>query len=187
MISNRLERVEQAKYLAENLGVEESIIREELKKAVVSKRGKLEIQSTDAQTKLSPSEKNLLKVMIGDGKAAEEIIRELSVNEDYQGLRSEGIFREAITLFKDEGRIDLNRLQERLPDERDRELLNQAIFNELDTDQSLGCLEGIRHQRMRQQIDDLQKKIQQAELSQDFDLLAKLHTEKLALKRQMAG
>jgi DNA primase len=187
MISNRLERVEQAKYLAENFGVEESIIREELKKAVISKRGKLEIRSTDLGTKLSPSEKNLLKVMVGNGIAAEKIIRELSVNEDYQGLQSEGIFREAIALFKDEGRIDLNRLQERLRDERDRQILNQAIFNELDTDQSLGCLEGIRLQRMRQQIDELQKKIQQAELSQDFDLLAKLHTEKLALKRQMAG
>src|SRR3990172_6921857 len=178
MISNRLERVEQAKYIAESFGVEESIIREELKKAVISKRGKLEIQSSDFRTKLSPSEKNLLKVIVGNGIAAEKVIRELSVTADYQGLQLEGIFREAIALFKDEGKIDLNRLQERLRDERDRQILSQALFNELDMDQSLSCLEGIRHQRMRQQIDELQKKIRQAELSQDFDLLAKLHTEK---------
>jgi hypothetical protein len=87
----------------------------------------------------------------------------------------------------EEGAIDPTRLQERLGDDRDRQILNQALFNDLDSEQTLGSLEGIRRQKMRQRIDELQKKIKQAELSQDFDLLAKLHTEKLALKRQTTG
>ena len=187
LISNRLERVEQAKHVAESFGVEESVIREELKKGIISGKGKFEIQSSKLITALSSSEKNLLKAIVGNAKTAKEIIRELSATQDHVGLQSEGIFREAIALFNEEGKIDPNRLQERLLNERDRQILNQAIFNELDTDQSLGSLEGIRRQRMRQQIDELQKKIRQAELSQDFDLLARLHTEKMVLKRQIAS
>jgi len=187
LISNRLERVEQAKHVAESFGVEESVIREELKKGAFSRNAKFEIKSLRIGTTLSPSEKNLLKAIVSNESTAGDIIRELSATQDHVGLQSEGIFREAIALFTEEGQIDPNRLQERLLSERDRNMLNQALFNDLDTDQSLGSLEGIRRQRMRQQIDELQKKIRQAELSQDFDLLAKLHTEKLVLKRQIAS
>ena len=41
LISNRLERVEQAKHVAESFGVEESVIREELKKGAHFKKCKI--------------------------------------------------------------------------------------------------------------------------------------------------
>ncbi|MFN8008470.1 MAG: DNA primase [Terriglobia bacterium] len=187
LISNRIERIEQAKHVAEIFNIDESVIREELKKGIRSKNSPVSIDSKSFGPKLSKSEKNLLNAVLGSQTVAKEIIQELSATQNHIGLQSEGIFQEAIALFTEEGKIDLNRLQERLRNERDLILLNQALFNELDTDQSLESLEGIRRQRMRQQIDELQKKIRQAELSQDFDLLAKLHSEKLALKRQIAS
>lgn len=187
LISNRLERIEQAKHVAESFGVDESVIREELRKGTISRNVKYEIKSLKMGTPLSPSEKSLLKAIVSNEGIAGDIIRELSATQDHVGLQSEGIFREAIALFNEEGKIDPNRLQERLLDERDRNVFNQALFYDLDTDQSHGSLEGIRRQRMRQQIDELQKKIRQAELSQDFDLLTRLHSEKLALKRQTAS
>ena len=187
LISNRLERAEQAKHVAESFQVEESVIREELKKGINSRSAKFEIKPSRLGTAPSPSEKNLIKAIVSNERNAGDIIRELSATQNHIGLQSEGIFREAIALFNEEGKIDPNRLQERLLSERDRNILNQALFNDLDTDQSLESLEGIRRQQMRQQIDELQMKIRQAELSQNFDLLTKLHTEKLALKRQIAS
>ncbi len=187
LISNRLERAEQAKHVAESFQVEESVIREELRKGANSRNAKFEIKPSRLGTALSSSEKNLIKAIVSNESTAGDIIRELSATQDHIGLQSEGIFREAIALFNEEGKIDPNRLQERLLNERDRSMLNQALFNDLDTEQSLGSLEGIRRQRMRQQIDELQMKIRQAEISQNFDLLTKLHTEKLALKRQIAS
>jgi DNA primase len=187
LISNRLERAEQAKHVAESFQVDESVIREELKRGANLRNAKFEIKPSRLGTALSSSEKNLIKAIVSNEGTSGDIIRELSATQDHIGLQSEGIFREAIALFNKEGKIDLNRLQERLLNERDRNILNQALFNDLDTEQSLGSLEGIRRQRMRQQIDDLQMKIRQAEISQNFDLLTKLHTEKLALKRQIAS
>ena len=187
MISNRIERVEQIKQVAEFLGVEESIIREELKKTISPQRGKLEISRNQLKTNLSASEKYLLKAVLDEGPATKEIIQELSVSGDYIGLQSESIFREIVALFKEEGRIDPNRVLERLASEQDKEFVNQALFSEMDMDQAVRSLDGIKRQKTEQEISLLQKQIKEAELAQDFELLSNLHSKKTALKRMMAG
>ena len=184
-ISNRLERVEQTKRVAEFFGFEESIIREELKKTAKPKE-KPEINRLQIRSKLTPSEKSLLKAILDNPKTASEVVEQLSASEDYLGLDSESIFREAIAIFRNEGRIDPGRLLERLDNDRDKDFVNQALFSELDMDQAIRCLEGLRRQKAKLEIDQLQKEIRQAELTQDFELLASLHSRKVALKRSVA-
>ncbi len=187
MTSNRIERVEQTKQVAEFLGIEESIIREELKKTISTQGGKLEINRNQLKTNLTVSEKYLLKAVLDQGPAAREIMQELSVSEDYVGLQSESIFREIVALFKEEGRIDPSRVQEKLANERDKEFLSQALFSEMDMDQAVRSLDWIRRYKTEQEITLLQKKIKEAELAQDFELLSNLHSKKAALKRMMAS
>lgn len=186
LVANRLERVEQAKQVAEFFGVDESIIREELKKATISKQRKLEISSSQIKPKLTASEKYLLKAILDNEQVACEVLQQLSVSEDYRGLQSEGIFREAIALFREEGKLDPARLLDRLNNDRDADFVNQALFSELDMDQAIRCLEGIRRQRAELEIDQLQREIRQAELAQDFELMATLHSRKETLRRSMA-
>lgn len=185
-ISNRMERVEQTKRVAEFFGFEESIIREELKKTANPKQDKPEIKRSQIRSKLTPSEKHLLKAILDNPATAREVIAQLTASEDYLGLDSESIFREAIAIFRTEGRIDPNRLLERLDNDRDKDFVNQALFSELDMDQAIRCLEGLRRQKTKLEIDQLQKEIRQAELSQNFELLASLHSRKVALKRSVA-
>src|SRR5262245_6619708 len=185
-ISNRLERVEQTKRVAEFFGFEESIIREELRKTANLRQERPEISRSQIRSKLTPSEKYLLKAILDNPGAAREVIQQLSASEDYLGLDSESIFRQAIAIFKEEGRIDPSRLLERLDNDRDKDFVNQALFSELDMDQAIRCLEGLRRQKAKLEIDQLQKEIRQAELSQDFELLANLHSRKVALKRSVA-
>ena len=52
-------------------------------------------------------------------------------------------------------------------------------------DQAIRCLEGLRRQKAKLEIDQLQKEIRQAEVSQNFELLASLHSRKVALKRSV--
>jgi DNA primase len=186
LIANRIERVEQTKQVAEFFGVEESIIRQELKKAVGKKPEKLEIDRNRIKTNLTTSERYLLKAILDSEQMASDVLQQLSESKDYEGLQSEGIFREAIAIFREEGKLDPARLFERLPSDRDKDLVNQALFSEFDMDQAIRCLEGMRRQRTKLEIDQLQKEIRQAELSQDFALLASLHTRKTALKRSVA-
>jgi DNA primase len=187
LISNRFERLEQTKHVAEFFGVEETIIREELKKATNSKQSKLEIDRAHIKAKLTTSEKYLLKAILDNEQTAREVVGQLSVSEDYRGLQSENIFREVIAIFREEGKLDPGRLLDRLGNDQDRDFVNQALFSELGMDQAIRCLEGMRRQRAKLEIDQLQKEIRQAELSQDFELLASLHTRKTVLKRSMAS
>jgi DNA primase len=186
LISNRLERLEQTKEVAESFGVEETIIREELKKATNSKQDKLAIDRTRLQAKLTPSEKYLIKAILGNDQTAREVIQQLSVSEDYRGLESEGIFREAIAIFREEDKLDPARLLDRLNNDRDKDFVNQALFS-LDFDQVTSSLEGLKRLRITREIDELQRKIAKADPSREFELQVSLHSKKMELNRLKQG
>ncbi len=82
--------------------------------------------------------------------------------------------------------MEIGILEERLPEPADRDLLNQALFSELNWEQAWSSLEGLKRHRTEREISLLQKQIQEAEKSQDFKLLAALHARKVELKRQIA-
>jgi DNA primase len=186
-ISNRIEKVERIAGVAEAFGLEESIIREELKRATNQSREKLEIGPAQLRTVLKPSEKYLLKAVLENGPIAAEILEKLASSSDYVGLQSENIFREIIAIYQKEGNITLDALQERLGNDIDRDFVNQALFGELDQEEAVHCLEGIKRQKAEQEILLLQKRIKEAEISQNYELLASLHSKKTELKRMMAS
>jgi len=180
-ISNRLERVEQTKRVAEFFGFEESIIREELRKTAKPNQEKPEINRSQIRSKLTPSEKYLLRAIMDNPKTAQEVIEQLSASEDYLGLESESIFRKAIVIFREEGRIDPGHLLERLDNDRDKDSVNQALFSELSFEVG-NCLAVFKEKRSRLEGSQLQKRIKEAE--QDAALSGKLFEQRKALKLQ---
>jgi DNA primase len=186
-ISNRIEKLERIARVAEAFSLDESAIREELKRATDQNREKLGIAPAQLRTQLKPSEKHLLKAVLENGPIAAEVLEKLAGSNDYVGLQSENIFREIIAIYRKEGTITLNALQERLGNDTDRDFVNQALFGELDQEEALHCLEGIKRQKTEQEIILLQKQIKEAEVSQNYELLASLHSKKTELKRAMAG
>ena len=185
-VPNRIERTELVKKVAEEFRIDESLIREELKSSASQQREPSGIRRPSQRTELKQSEKYLLKAILEDELTAQTVVPELAASRDYQGLLSENLFKEIITLYAEQGRIDLLRLQDRLRDVQDKLFLNQALFTQLDQVEALRCLEAIKRQKAEQEIAMLQKQIQQAESSQDFEMLASLHTKKTQLKRLMA-
>ncbi|MSO23252.1 MAG: DNA primase [Acidobacteria bacterium] len=181
-IPNRMERVEQTKRVAEFFGFEESIIREELKKTAKPKQEKPEINRSQIRSKLTPSEKYLLKAILDNPKTAQEVIEQLSVSGDYLGLDSEGIFRQAIAIFTQEGRIDPGRLLERLDNNRDKDFVNQALFSELSFEVR-DCLAELKKMRSKLVGSQLQNRIRK-EAEQDAALSAELFEKRKALKLQ---
>jgi len=186
-ISNRIEKLERISRVAEAFSLEESTIREELKRATDQNREKLEIVPARLRTQLKPSEKHLLKAVLENGPAATEVLERLASSNDFIGLQSENIFREIVAIYQKEGTITLNAIQERLGNDVDRDFVNQALFSELDQEEALHCLEGIKRQKTEQEILLLQKQIKEAEVSQNYELLASLHSKKTELKRMMAS
>ncbi len=186
-ISNRIEKLERITRVAEAFALEESAIREELRRAANASREKLQIDSGQLRITLKSAEKFLLKALLEGGPTAAEVIEKLNSSADYVGLQSENIFREILAIYQKDGKISLNVLQERLENDTDKDFVNQALFSELDQEDALHCLEGIRRQKVEQEILLLQKKIKEAEVSQNYELLANLHSRKSELKRMMAS
>jgi DNA primase len=186
-ISNRIERLERISRVAEAFSLEESVIREELRRAPNDSREKPQILPGQLRTTLKSSEKFLLKAVLEAGPTAAEVIEKLASSADYIGLQSENIFREVLAIYQKDGKINLNVLQERLESDIDKDFVNQALFSEVDREDALHCLEGIRRQKVEQEILLLQKQIQEAEVSQNYELLANLHSRKSELKRSMAS
>ncbi len=185
-ISNRIEKTELARKVAEAFGIEESLIREELKNAKIENREPSAIPEAAIRADLKSSEKYLLKAILEDQTIASKVIPELAASGDHQGLQSEGLFQEIISLYREQGRIDVADLQDRLKNEQDQLFLSQALFDKLNPVEAFRCLEAIRRQKTKQEIASLQKQIQQAENVRDYELLASLHSRKIELKKNMA-
>lgn len=179
LVANHMERAEQTRRVAEFFDFEESIIREELKKAANTKQQKLEIDRNRIQARLTASEKYLLKAILDNGQTARLVIEQLSVSQDYLGLQSESIFREAIAIFNHEGRVDPSRLIDRLETDVDKNFVNQALFSELVFSVE-GCIEEIRQRKSRTESSQLQKQIREA--GPDIELAAKLFEQKKSLR-----
>jgi DNA primase len=185
-LSNRIERLEMTRQVSEYFQIEEQNLREELKRAVTQNREKLEFQRpVMAQHPLKPFERIVLRAILENHPTAVELRQRLIESEDYRGLPSESLFRAILTLHQEGRKIEIGTLEERLPESADRNLLNQALFSELNWEQAQNSLEGIRRHRMERDISLLQKKIQEAEKTQDFKLLSALHNRKVELKRQI--
>jgi DNA primase len=178
LVANRMERMEQTRQVAEFFGFEESIIREELKKVANSKQDKPEIRRSQLRPRLTPSEEYLLSAVLETEQNAREILQQLSTSEDYLGLPSEAIFREAISIFRQEGRVSPSRLLDRLSNDGDKEFVNRALFSGHMFAIS-GCLEKLKDLRSKQKSGELQKQLQQAE--GDIELAAKLFEQRKSL------
>jgi DNA primase len=186
-VSNRIEREEKTRRLAEFFDVEDNAIRAELQRAARSGHQKLERSRTRRKASLSPAERLLIKVIVELNQEAGQIVDPLDRSEAHVGLESESIFRAIIALFKKEGRVDLEHLEQSLPGDRERNLIRETVFAEGDRRQVASCLEWLGRKTVEKEIALLQRQIEQAERSRDFQLVASLHSRKARLTLTVAG
>ncbi|MEW5979190.1 MAG: DNA primase [Acidobacteriota bacterium] len=183
-VTNRIEKSERIKGVSQAFSVDESIIREELKKVrTTGNREQLGVDAVRLRTDLNLNEKYLLKAILEDDSVAETVLCELAQSKDYLGFQSESIFQELLGLYQEQGRISLSVLQERLTRQQDRDYLNQALFAELQPLEPAHYLEKMRQRKIEQEINLLQKQIKAAEQSRDLELLSSLHSKKVALRK----
>jgi DNA primase len=183
-LSNRIERLELTRQVAEFFRVDEQNLREELKKAAAQNREKIELPKTSFQRRqLKVSERLLLRAILENSPSAVELRQKLIESEDYCELSSENVFRAILTLHQEGHLIEIGTLENRLADESDRDLLSQAAFAELDWDQAKGSLEGIKEDRRKREISRLQQRIVEAEKANDSKTMAALYARKKELAR----
>ena len=184
-ISNRIEREENTRRVVEVFGIDEHAIRTEIKRATQAGQKRLALNHDRISVQLMEGEKQTIKVILElDGQAG-QIVSQLEDSKVYVGWNTENIFQKIISLYKQEGKVDLERLQELLPTEMERDVINGVVFSEGVEPQIDSCIEWLKRQKSTKEIARLQKEIEEASRSQDYKLLSNLYSKKEIEKRSL--
>ena len=185
-VSNRIEREEKTRRVAEYFQVEETAVRAELRKAAGGGRRKLELGGS-RKPSLSPAERQLINVVLDLDRDAGEIVDQLDRSQVHVGMESEAVFSAMVALYRKEGRVEAERLRESLPGDRERNWISEAVFEEGDQQQVAGCLEWLERKKVEDEVARLQRQIEQADRARDFELVASLDSKKAKLILSIAG
>lgn len=185
-VSNRIEREEKTRRVAEYFQVEEAAVREELRKAAGGGRRKLEL-GRSRKPFLSPAERQLIKVILDLDREAGQIVDQLDRSRVHVGMESEVVFSAMVALYRKEGRVEAERLRESLPGDREQNWISEAVFEEGDQQQVDSCLEWLGRKKVQREVARLQQQIEQAERSRDYQLVASLHSKKEKLTLSVVG
>ena len=185
-VSNRIEREEKTRRVAEYFQVEEAAVREELRKAAGGGRRKLEL-GRSPKPSLSPAERQLIKVILDLDREAGQIVDQLDRSRVHVGMESEVVFSAMVALYRKEGRVEAERLRESLPGDREQNWISEAVFEEGDQHQVDGCLKWLERRKVQREVARLQQQIEQADRAKDIELVASLDSKKAKLILSIAG
>ncbi|MYC83738.1 MAG: DNA primase [Acidobacteria bacterium] len=185
-VSNRIEREEKTRRLAEYFQVEETAGRAAPPTAAGGGPRKLEL-GRSRKPSLSPVERQLIKVILDLDREAGKIVDQLDRSQVHVGMESEVVFSAMVALYRKEGRVEAERLRESLPGDREQNWISEAVFEVGDQEQVDGCLEWLGRKKVQREVARLQQQIEQAERSRDFELVASLHSRKEKLTLSVAG
>ena len=184
-ISNRIEREENTRRVVEVFGIDENAIRTEIKRATQAGQKRLTMNHDRISVQLMEGEKQTIKAILEFDGQAGQIVSQLEDSKVYEGWHSKNIFQKIISLYKQEGKVDFERLQELLPTEMERDVINGVVFSEGVEPQIDSCIEWLKRQKSTKEIARLQKEIEEASRSQDYKLLSNLYSKKEIEKRSL--
>src|SRR5438270_4475189 len=186
-VANRIKRDELLANVAQELGIDSSLLRQELKTAVSTRAAVLK---APAARQLSDAEKILLRVLADAGASTlrERVTQALSADQLHRGLESEQLMETLLAIpgAQSPAAFDLNSLE--VP-ASDREMLAAVLMDEseeLTTTLLEQALQALRRRQLESRQRLLKNQIAEAERKQDQASLARLMQEKLNVDRALS-
>jgi len=199
MVRDRVERSEYASHVADRLKIEDRIVREELKRAAMSRAEQIDARKIRLTSEITPAEKRLLTLIVNNGAIRASILSQID-ESDFSGLRTESIFRALLELEKTATVPNYANLSQYLTSgsQTDEELVTAILpliligGDELEEEdrqvlhqEAARCLNAIRRKQIQQSLELLQVEIRQAEVSGDARKFFELSQRKLTLRREL--
>jgi len=181
-VHNNIQRDELAANMAQKLGIDSALLRQELKHAVSTRAGSIKAA---AEPQTSEAEKILVRILTSrdDQALSAQVNDVLSAEALHEGLASESLLH---SLLGSNGAADPMDLE---LNESDRRLLASILMSEtqeeLSSQLAERALHALRRQRLERRQRALKAQIAEAERKQDSANLARLMQEKLALDRSL--
>ncbi len=161
-IPNRLLRSEWATRIAQQLRLEEPVLRAALSKAAAERRSEVKIQPELVGRAAKPVERRLIRMLAEGEGFRHELAQKLQQEQLFQGLETEKILTALIAASLSGEPLQTTELAATL-EERDRRLLFEILFedsSELTWEEAESCVEALQHRRAERELAEVQRSIE---------------------------
>src|SRR5260221_324704 len=185
-IPNRILRSEWATRIAQQLRLDEPVLRAALSKAASERRGEVKTQPELVGRAAKPVERRVIRMLAEGQDFRGALAQQLQQGQLYHGLETEKIFAALIVACLAGEGLQATEVAAAL-EERDRRLLYEILFvetTELTWEQAQRCVDALRHRQAEKQLADVQRSIEANPAAPEMrDLLQK----KQELMRRLAA
>jgi hypothetical protein len=186
-IPNRILRSEWATRIAQQLRVDEPVLRSALSKAAAERRGEVRTQPELIGRAAKPVERRLIR-MLAEGEAfRRELAQRIQQDQLHLGLETERVLAALVAANLSGQPVEASQVAATL-DERDRRMLFEILFEEssdLTWEEAESCVQALRHRRAERELADVQRSIEASPAGPD--LRALLERKQELMKRLAAA
>jgi len=161
-VPDRILRSEWATRIAQQLRIEEPVLRESMRKAASERRSEVKARPELVGRVGKPAERRLVQLLIEGEEFRAQLAQELRAEELHRGLESERILEVLIVASAEGARPDAATLALALED-RDRRLLFEIAFESAAPptwEEAGSCLAVLRRRRVEEELSAVQKQIE---------------------------
>jgi DNA primase len=185
-IPNRILRSEWATRIAQQLRLEEPVLRAALSKAAAERRGELKLQPELVGRAAKPVERRLIRMLAEAEGFRQDLAQRLQNAQLYHGLETEKVFAALVIASLSGQPVQAAEVAAAL-EERDRRLLFEILFEEASEptwEEALSCIEALQHRQAEQELAEVQRSIEASPASPE---LRGLLEKKQQLMRRLAA
>src|SRR5712692_6912899 len=187
-IPDRILRSEWATRIAQQLRIEEPVLRESMRKAANERRSEVKSRPELAGRAGKPAERRLVQILIESADFRERLAQEIRAEELHKGLEVERILAVLVEACESGGRPDAATLALALED-RDRRLLFEIAFETgapPTWEEAESCMAVLRRRRAEEELATVQREIEtQAAVAGSSGEMRRLLERKQELRRRL--
>src|SRR6266849_2908870 len=161
-IPNRILRSEWATRIAQQLRLDEPVLRAALSKAATERRSEVKTKPELVGRAAKPVERRLIRMLAEAEGFRHELAQELQQAQLYHGLETEKIFAALIVASLSGQALQATEIAAALED-RDRRRFDEILFEETSEptwDEAQSCVDALRHRQAERQLADVQRSIE---------------------------
>jgi len=185
-IPNSILRSEWATRIAQQLRIDEPVLRAALSKAAKERRSEIKLQPELLSRPAKPAERRLIRMLAEAEGFRAELARHLETSRLYQGLETEKIFAALVSAALSGGPLQASEIGSRLED-RERRLFFEILFEDAQSpswEEAQSCLDTLARKQLERELAEVQRGI---EANPSGQALKDLLTRKQDLMRRLAA
>jgi DNA primase len=161
-IPNTILRSEWATRIAQQLHLDEPVLRAALSKAATQRHSELKIQPELVGRSAKPVERRLIRMLAEAEGFRRELAQRLQAAQLYRGLETEKVFAALIVASMADEPMQATEVATQL-EERDRRILFEILFEEASEptwEEAVSCIEALQHRQAERELADVQRSIE---------------------------